>query len=248
MKLAAEGLAFGHPGRVVGRGLDFAFAGGEAVAVLGPNGAGKTTLFRTLLGLAPALGGRVALDGRDLATLARAEVARAVAYVPQASGSHFDFTVAELVEMGRAAHIGVFAAPSASDRRAAQEALERLGLAALAHRRIGAVSGGERQLVLIARALATGAPLLLLDEPTANLDFANQARVLSQVRALRDAGHGVLFGTHDPDHALDVADRALLLRDGQAVALGSAAQAITAENLSRLYAIPVREGRPRFGA
>lgn len=248
MKLAAESLAFGHRRRIVGRALDFSFSTGEVVCVLGPNGAGKSTLFRTLLGLTPALGGRVTLEGRDLASLSRAQVARALAYVPQASASYFDFTLAELVEMGRAAHLGLFAAPGAKDREAARAALERLGIGAIAQQRVGAVSGGERQLALIARALATEAPLLILDEPTANLDFANQARVLKEVARLRDAGIGILFGTHDPDHALEVADRALLLREGKVMAAGNAADTITAAHLSALYALPVTAGRPRFRA
>jgi len=248
VKLAAEALDFGHRRRIVGRALDFRFSTGEVVCVLGPNGAGKSTLFRTLLGLVPALGGRVSLEGRDLASLSRAQVARAVAYVPQASASYFDFTLEELVEMGRTAHLGLFAAPGAKDREAARAALERLGIGALAQQRVGAVSGGERQLALIARALATEAPLLILDEPTANLDFANQARVLEEVARLRDAGIGILFGTHDPDHALEIADRALLLREGKVVAAGNAVDTITAAHLSALYALPVTTGRPRFRA
>lgn len=239
MTLAAHGLDFGYRGRVIGRGLDVALAASEVLCVLGPNGAGKTTLFRTLLGLLPALGGRVTVGGRDMASLHRADIAREVAYVPQASSSYFDFSLAEMVEMGRTAHLGPFTRPSARDREIARAAIERMGIAALADRPVGGVSGGERQLALIARALATEAKALVMDEPTANLDFGNQARVLSEIARLRGAGIAVLLCTHDPDHALQVADRALLLRDGQPLALGPVREVLTSEHLSTLYNIPV---------
>jgi iron complex transport system ATP-binding protein len=170
----------------------------------------------------------------------RGEIARAVAYVPQASSSYFDFSVAQMVLMGRTAHLGAFAAPGERDHAAAAASLERMGIAALAARPVSGVSGGERQLALIARALASEAPALVMDEPTANLDFGNQARVLSQVAQLRDAGVSILLCTHDPDHAFQVADRVLLLRGGSAITLGRTQEALTAENLTRLYDMPVQ--------
>ncbi len=201
--------------------------------MLGPNGAGKTTLFRTLLGLLPPLGGTVQVDGRDLATLARAEIAREVAYVPQASASYFDFTLAEVVEMGRAAHLGTFGRPARRDRDAAFAALERMGIASLAQRPVGRVSGGERQL-------ATDARMLIMDEPTANLDFGNQARVLDEVSRLCASGIGVLFCTHDPDHAFRIADRALLLDSGRSLGVGPVEQVLDSESLSRLYRLAIQ--------
>ena len=235
----AERLSFGYQGRTLGRDLDFAVAEGEVACVLGPNGAGKTTLLRTLLGLLPPLAGSVSVDMRDLSSLTRRQIARAVAYVPQGSGSPFDFTLGEIVAMGRIAHLAPFSAPSRPDREAVERALERLGIAGLADRPMAAVSGGERQLALIARALATGAQALVLDEPTANLDFANQARVLDELARLRAAGIAILLCTHDPDHAFRVADRALLLGRGQALAQGTVAEVLDSENLSRLYGVRV---------
>jgi len=239
MTIAAHALDFGYPGHVVGRGMELALQPSEVLCVLGPNGSGKSTLFRTLLGLLAPLGGRVTVDGADIADLPRRRIAREVAYVPQASSGYFDFTLEEMVTMGRTAHLGTFAAPGESDRRHARESLERMGIGSLARRPVNGVSGGERQLALIARALATEARTLVMDEPTANLDFGNQARVLAQVARLRDEGASILLTTHDPDHAFQVADRVLLLRQGSAITLAPTGEALTAANLTRLYDVPV---------
>ena len=239
MSLAAQALTFGHGAHVVGRGMDLALDAGEVLCVLGPNGAGKTTLFRTLLGLLPPLGGRVSVAGVDIATLPRAELARRIAYVPQAMTSPFQFTVLDIVEMGRTAHLAAFAPPSRRDRERAMHALERLGIAALADRPIEAASGGERQLALIARALATEATHLLMDEPTANLDFGNQALILEELARLRASGAAVLFSTHHPDHALRIADRVVMLRGGTVLAAGPTSATLNSENLSALYGRPI---------
>lgn len=239
MTLEAREVAIGYGDRLVGEGIDVALEPGSVTCLLGPNGSGKTTLLRTLLGLLPARAGAVRLDGVPLASLHARARARRIAYVPQAADSGFDFTVRELVEMGRTAHAGLFSAPSSADREAVQRALETLGIAALAERNVPRVSGGERQLALIARALATEAAILVMDEPTANLDFANQSRVLDEISRLRDGGRAVLFTTHHPDHALRIADRAVLLRGGRVVAAGPAGATLNSANLSALYGRPV---------
>jgi iron complex transport system ATP-binding protein len=195
--------------------------------------------MKTLLGLLPPHAGEITLDGRVLRDWPARERAHRLAYVPQAAESYFDFSVLEMVEMGRTAHHGVFEAPGTVDQVRSSEALARLGIGALAHRPIHGVSGGERQLTLIARALATEARLLVLDEPTANLDFGNQSRVLDEIRRLRAAGIGILLCSHDPDHALRVADRAVLLQKGRILAQGDAMDLLTPENLSALYGIAV---------
>jgi iron complex transport system ATP-binding protein len=143
------------------------------------------------------------------------------------------------VGMGRTAHLSTFARPGKRDREISLAALERMGIAGLAERPVNAVSGGERQLALIARALATEARAVIMDEPTANLDFANQARVLEEIERMRLAGIAVLLCTHDPDHALQLADRALLLSRGQALAQGMADAVLDSVNLSRLYGVSV---------
>jgi iron complex transport system ATP-binding protein len=239
MELRAEALAYGYSGRTIGSDVEVALTAGEVVCVLGPNGGGKTTLFRTLLGLLPVHAGHIALGGRPLQDWSRRSLARVVGYVPQAHAAHFAFTVREIVLMGRTSHIGAFAAPSHRDREAADAALATLGIAHLADRVYTEVSGGERQLTLVARALAQEAELLLLDEPTASLDFGNQLRVLDQLRGLAEHGIGVLFSTHDPDHAFLCADRAVMLRDGRILATGRPGEVITRENLKRLYGVEV---------
>ncbi|MDO9711126.1 ABC transporter ATP-binding protein [Paracraurococcus lichenis] len=213
--LEARDLAIGHGRRVVAEGISLALKAGRVLCLLGPNGGGKTTLLRTLLGLIPPLSGTVRLSGEDLRGLPRREVALRLAYVPQAAPGGFAFPAREVVAMGRAARLPLLAAPGRRDREAAEAALARLGIAHLADRPVTELSGGERQLVLIARALAQEAACLVLDEPTASLDFGNQALVLRQIRALaaRD-GLGVLMTTHHPDHAFLVADAAAVLHRG----------------------------------
>jgi len=237
--LAARDLAFGYPGRRIGSAVTLELAAGEVLCLLGPNGSGKTTLFKTLLGLLPPQGGSVMLNGEDARTLSRDAVARQVSYVPQAHGSFFPFSVRDIVLMGRVAHMGLFAAPSARDHAAALDAIRRMGIAHLADAAYTQISGGERQLTLIARALAQDAHMVVMDEPTANLDFGNQVRVLERIRALAGEGIGVLLSTHDPDHAFLCADRVAMLYEGRLMACGAPGEVMTAENLQRIYGVEV---------
>jgi iron complex transport system ATP-binding protein len=238
--LAVDQLAFGFPGHTVGREVSFVLADGEILCVLGPNGSGKTTLFRTLLGLLSPQGGSIALDGSALGQLPRDAIARRIGYVPQAHAGYFAYSVREMVLMGRTAHLGAFGAPGLRDRALADAALETLGIAALADRPFTEISGGERQLTLIARALAQEAGLLVMDEPTASLDFGNQVRVLERLAQLAAQGIAVLFSTHDPDHAFLCAQRALLIAEGRALALGPPREVIRSDTLERLYGVSVR--------
>jgi len=235
-QLEARGLSYGYDGVPVGEGVDLDLAGGEIVCLLGPNGGGKTTLFRTLLGVLPPIAGEVRVAGRPLSSWSRRERARLLGWVPQAHAGLFAFTVEDVVLMGRTARRGRFAAPSRRDHDAARSALERLGIGKLAARVYTQVSGGERQLTLVARALAQEAGVLILDEPTASLDFGNQLRVLAEVRRLRDDGIGILMSTHQPEHAIEAADRIALLEGGRIVAQGPPRETATPERLARLYA------------
>jgi iron complex transport system ATP-binding protein len=238
--LSAHDLGIGYGRRLVGADLNVALAKGEVLALLGPNGGGKTTLLKTLLGLLPPLAGRVELAGRRLDDFTDRERARAIGYVPQTHNATFAFTVETLVLMGRTAHGSLFNPPSAADRDVARRMLERFGISALAERPYTMISGGERQLALLARALAQEPDFVVLDEPTASLDFGNQGKVLRELRGLADSGHGVLFTTHDPNHARRAADRALLLRDGRCLADGPVATVLTRESLAELYGTSIR--------
>jgi iron complex transport system ATP-binding protein len=240
MRLEAVDLAVGYPGRPVGKGISLALDTGEILGLLGPNGAGKTTLFRTLLGLQRPLGGAVMVDGEPLGRLRPADIARRLAYVPQAHVTEFSYPVLDVVLMGRTARLGPFASPGAPDVRIARDRLDSLGIGALADADYTRISGGQRQLVLIARALAQEAPLLVMDEPTASLDFGNQTLVLARIRALAAEGYGVLLSTHDPDHALLVAGRVAVMAEGGLAATGATNDVVTGPMLSRIYGTAVR--------
>ena len=235
--LEACALAIGHGQRRVGTDLSFAMVPGEVLCLLGPNGSGKTTLFRTLLGLLPPLAGEVRVLGAPVTAWSRSAFARHVGYVPQAHAGLFPFSVEDVVLMGRAARIGRFATPSQHDRGQALHCLQTLGIAHLRQRIYTAISGGERQLVLIARALAQEPVLLVMDEPTASLDFGNQIRVLETIDRLRRQGMAVLLSTHQPEHALRIADRIALLGNGRLLGVGAPQVTATPDNLAALYGV-----------
>jgi iron complex transport system ATP-binding protein len=239
MRLAAQDLGFGYRGHRVGSDVTLELASGEVLCLLGPNGSGKTTLFKTLLGLLPPQQGTVLIEGSDTRAMTRDAIARQISYVPQAHGAFFPYTVRETVLMGRTAHLGLFSAPSARDHAATSAAIERMGITHLADAIYTQISGGERQLALIARALAQEARVVIMDEPTANLDFGNQVRVLERIRALAGEGIGVLLSTHDPDHAFLCADRVAMLREGHLMTMGSPTEVMNAENLRRLYGVEI---------
>ena len=222
---------------------------GQLCVLLGPNGAGKTTLLRCLLGLLVPSGGTVRHTGTPIADLGARELARAVAYVPQSCEVAFPFSTLDIVLMGRTPHLRMTAMPSVADRRAALEALGELGIAGLADRSFSALSGGERQLALIARALVQQAPVLVLDEPTAALDYGNAIRLLDTVDGLAADGRAVVMTTHQPEHALTHAGRAVLMRAGTVVADGPPQQVITSASLTALYDTPIQVAEiPRPGA
>jgi iron complex transport system ATP-binding protein len=245
------------------RGLSFAYAAGapevlhdvsldvpagSITALLGPNGSGKTTLLWLMLGLLRPGAGTIQVAGRPREHYSRRDLSQRVGLVPQDEPVPFDLSVLEFVLMGRAPYLGLLELPSAADRRLAREALATIRLTELEHRAVPSLSGGERQLATIARALVQQSPILLSDEPTAHLDLANTRRVLDVMRALARDGRTLVFTTHDPNLAAAIADHVVLLRDGRILAAAATAAAMTAESLSATYGVEVEivevRGRP----
>ncbi len=215
--------------------ISVSFAAGEIVSLLGPNGSGKTTLLKLLLGLQPPRSGRVELEGRNVSGIPAKQIARRIAYVPQVHRISFGYRVLDVVLMGRLPHKPLFFRYGRDDEQIALEALERLRITHLADRPYTEVSGGERQLVLIARALAQGADIFIMDEPVNGLDYGNQIRLLGRIADLADSGFTFIKTTHFPDHALWISDRVVMLDKGRIVADGPTEQVVTRANLYKLY-------------
>jgi iron complex transport system ATP-binding protein len=221
------------------RHASFAAEAGDWVVLIGPNGAGKTSVLRAMCGLLP-FDGEILVDGRAVRSLSRRELARIVAFVPQTPETPHELTVAEYVLLGRTPHIGYFAAEGSADRRAAASALDRLELSPFAERPLGSLSGGELQRVVLARALAQEAPILLLDEPTTALDLGRQQQALELIDSLRTDGLTVVSTMHDLTLAGQYAARLLLLDRGVVVAEGTPEEVLSVANLSAHYDARVR--------
>jgi iron complex transport system ATP-binding protein len=238
--LEVKNLSFAYGPHQVLKDVSFTMKGGELLGMLGPNGAGKSTLFRCILGLEKVHTGLVLLEDGNIETKSPAELARKIAYVPQIHYPSFNYSVLDMVLMGTAAQGKEWALPNVRQKRHAEEALERLGMASFGNRGFRQLSGGEQQLVLIARALAQQARLLIMDEPTANLDYGNQIRVLLRVKDLSREGYSIILSTHNPDHAFLFADRVLALHNNHIAASGTPAEVLTEELIHTLYGIRVR--------
>lgn len=246
--LAVDQLSFWIEGKPILHQVSFHVARGEYLAIVGPNGAGKTTLLKCLDRLVP-YSGRIELFGQPLAQYRRRELAKRVGYVPQIDGRTLPLSVEEFVGLGRYPFLNAFAAMSAEDRAAVRQALEETGMTALADRAIDTLSGGERQKAMIAAALAQGADVLLLDEPTTFLDFRHQSEIRALLRrAHRQRGTTILAVTHDVNAAALDADRALALREGEVVFDGPPRQLMQPELLQAIYRTPVvLAAHPRGG-
>jgi iron complex transport system ATP-binding protein len=239
MRLDLRSIAYGCGSKQVGQDVTLSLSEGEVLALLGGNGAGKTTLFKTMLGLLPVKAGDILLDDRPISGWSRRERALRIAYVPQAHAASFPFPVRDVVMMGRTAHIAPFSMPTRHDTAIAEAALESLGILRLADAPYTEISGGERQLTLIARAIAQQARIVVMDEPTANLDYGNQLRLLEHIRQLAARGPSIVLSTHNPDHALQAADRVALLKGGTLVAVGTPGAVLTPQALKDIYGIDV---------
>lgn len=239
MNLAVQDLCFSYQHREVLHKISFSLEQGELISVLGPNGVGKSTLFRCILGFLSDYRGTVTVDGVDAKTLTQREMAQKIAYIPQVHRPTFGYTVLDTVLMGTTRQLNAFSVPKQTQVEQARCALERIGVDHLADRDFNRLSGGEQQLVLVARAIAQQADILIMDEPTSALDYGNQFRVLHQVRKLADEGYAVLLSTHNPQHAVSFADRILAIADGRVAALGSPRQVMSEALMYQLYGVEV---------
>ena len=217
------------------QGVSLDLAEGQLLTILGCNGSGKSTLFGCMLGLLTPQGGEIKLCGEDLKKLSARKIATQIGYVPQSHTPTFDYTVFEFVLMGCAANVGLLSHPGAAERRQADAAIERMGLTALRDRPYTELSGGERQQVTIARAIAAQPKAILFDEPTSHLDFGNQIKVLRVIRELSADGYAVIITTHDPNHALLLGGQTALFDGRGGVEVGSPDTLLTEERLQALY-------------
>jgi len=248
-RLHARGLSMQLGGKPLFEGLGLDLRSGELLTVIGPNGSGKSTLLRVLAGLARPDAGAVALDGRPIARWAARERARRVAYLPQATPLYHDLRVDEIVMLGRTPHLGPWRGPGQADEAAVAKALGEVGLRTLATRRMSTLSGGEKQRVMLARMLATGADVLVLDEPTTSLDIGHALDVLGRLRDLARAGHAIVTALHELELARRFGDRSLCLVGDGTHDTGVSDEVLTPELLERTFDVVVRRGEGlRFDA
>ena len=249
--LGFQKATFGYGRRAILREVDLEVRPGEIVAVVGPNGVGKSTIIRAVSGVIPIAHSQLSVDGKDLSRMSAAERARLIAVVPQAVRLPPAFSALDVVLMGRTPYLNWFEGESAGDRAIALAAMERTHVVDLADRVVGELSGGEQQRILVARALAQSAPILLLDEPTAHLDLRHQDVVLRLVRSLADeAGLTVLAALHDLNLVARFADRVALLSNGRLERVGIPEEVLTPAILAPVYGIGIQvvahpvDGRP----
>lgn len=239
--IEARDLHFAYRGRAILDGASLCARAGDVVALLGPNGAGKSTLLRLLLGLLVPTRGEVLVNGEALQRLTGRELARRIAYVPQSHATPFPYTVREVVLLGRLPSSGLLRAPTREDHDVVDDVLQRLSIKHLAERIYTEISGGERQLTLVARALVQRTRILIMDEPMASLDFGYQTRLAAHLRRLAEAGYAIIMSTHDPNFSRVSTTRVALLSGGRIIADGDPRKVLTRAAIATLYNISAEE-------
>lgn len=247
MSLSVQNISFSYGDNQVLKDITFEINKGEFWAVIGPNGVGKSTLFRCILGLLQPAKGRVSIDGRDINTMSRKVLAQRIAYIPQIHRPVFGYSVRDTVLMGTTRYLSAFEQPKAAQFERADSVLRMLEMEDIAEKNYATLSGGQQQMVLIARALAQDAEILVMDEPTSALDYGNQMKILALLRTLAQRGYSVVVSTHNPQHALDFSENVLALAPDKSSVQGRAEEVIDKELMLRLYNMDVEfvaaEGR-----
>lgn len=233
--LEVEDVSFSYRHHQILKEISFQFEAGQSICLLGKNGVGKSTLFKCLLGNLKPQQGKILIDKRPISNYSRNDLAKKIAYIPQSQKGIFSFSVFEMVLMGTTSHLRNFQQPGKRERELAESALEMLQIEFLRNKNFSEISGGEQQLVIIARSIAQQSKILIMDEPCANLDFGNQVRVLEMIRRLADKGYLILQSTHDPNQALQYADQVLVIQEGRLAASGEPPIVLTNERLSEIY-------------
>lgn len=239
MSVVVKNLSFSYGSRQVLHDINFTVEDGEFLSILGCNGVGKSTLFRCVLGLLQNYSGEVLINGVDTRKLPPAKMARLAAYIPQNCSPTFNYSVEDVVLMGTTSGLHALRSPGKKELEQVEWALEKIGITHLRKRCFHHISGGERQLAVIARALVQNAKLLMLDEPTASLDFGNQVLVQEQARMLADEGYTIIQTTHNPEHSYMFSDKVLAIKDGRVLCHGAPKEIMTKEVMSRLYGLDV---------
>ena len=237
MLLTIENVFGGYGNGDVLKGISCNADYGDVLCLLGPNGCGKTTLFRMMLGTLPVTDGKIAIDGKNIHDFTTKALANRIAYIPQYHSPVFAYTVLDVVIMGRASHFSAFETPKEPDREAAFSALEKVNALHLANKKYTSLSGGQRQLVLIARAICQSAKIFIMDEPAANLDYANHQLLMNVISGLARQGYCIIMSTHSPEHPFSVGTKVLLMKTGKVVGFGTPKEVITSETLQSVYDI-----------